>query len=268
MSVQNPIVASGALAYLNTDGRPLDLHEVASLPSLERPASLTLLEDQPIVKKSKSADRVISTVDIAAMDDDSDEGKQAAVHDNDVVINRIDNETGDPVTYASVAAKSTLNGSSADSDQRGVELQRDVDQIQQALQSEQPKQSKSVSVTTGGIAPRKNAAYVESNPTRKNKSKASAGMHEAIVISEHGAQATGAQAIGASGSKGRHSRNIGVKNVLGTVWGNLKGRRLIETRGSNGKDVSEFITELSDRLDEGDVELDDTEDISSDTDSR
>ncbi|KAK8697653.1 hypothetical protein V6N13_113792 [Hibiscus sabdariffa] len=228
------------------------------------------------------------------MDADSGEGQQEAMRAVDTVNGQSDKGRDESKTYASVAAQSTLHGSSAKSpsaiideeaevvevsNQQGDALQDVVVQDQQVLQ---PPQSKSDRVVANSNGPKKNATYLESNPEKKNRSTApGTGSHDAIVITEQGAIENGA-----SGSKGRRSHNVGLKRVLGTIGRNLKGRRLAETRELNGREVSEFINELSGHLDNlqdpilhhpssadramdvGDIRIDDAEDVSSDSDSR
>ncbi|KAK8481895.1 hypothetical protein V6N11_071354 [Hibiscus sabdariffa] len=266
------------------------------------------------------------------MDADSGEGQQEAMRAVDTVNGQSDKGRDESKTYASVAAQSTLHGSSAKSpsaiiDEEVVVLDEDVimqrdekipsiqfsnrvhekidrnlrnaiiaevvevsnqqgdalqDVVVQDQQVLQPPQSKSDRVVANSNGPKKNATYLESNPEKKNRSTApGTGSHDAIVITEQGAIENGA-----SGSKGRRSHNVGLKRVLGTIGRNLKGRRLAETRELNGREVSEFINELSGHLDNlqdpilhhpssadramdvGDIRIDDAEDVSSDSDSR
>ncbi|KAL4384528.1 hypothetical protein GQ457_15G012170 [Hibiscus cannabinus] len=190
------------------------------------------------------------------------------------------------------------------SNQRGAALQDAVVQDQQVLQPQQSNLNREIGSSNG---PKKNMTYLQSNPEKKKKSIASGppsiqvipslggkeanslihkprigtGSHDAIVITEHGIVESGA-----SGSKGRRSRNVGFKSMLGTVGRSLKGRRLVEPRELNGREVSEFITDLSGQLDKlqepllchhsstdramegGDIRIADTENVSTESDSR
>ncbi|KAL4332945.1 hypothetical protein GQ457_07G015390 [Hibiscus cannabinus] len=190
------------------------------------------------------------------------------------------------------------------SNQRGDVLQDAVVQDQQVLQLQQSKLNRVVGNNNG---PKKNMTYLESDPEKKKKLTVSGpssvqfipslggkeasslihkprigtGSHDAIIITKHGIIENGA-----SGSKGRRSRNVGFKSVLGTVGRSLKGRRLAETRELNGREVSDFITELSGRLDNlqdpilhhhssadkamevGYIRIADAENVSFDSDSR
>ncbi|KAK8548251.1 hypothetical protein V6N12_061169 [Hibiscus sabdariffa] len=161
------------------------------------------------------------------------------------------------------------------SNQQGDALQDAVVNDHQVLQIQQSKLNRDIGISNG---PKKNTTYIQSNPEKKKKSIASGpssvqvipslggkaanslihkprigtGSHDAIVITEHGIVENGA-----SGSKGRRSRNVGFKSMLGTVGRSLKGRRLVEPR------------ELHDRaMEVGDIRLNDAENVSSDSDSR
>ncbi|KAK8534727.1 hypothetical protein V6N12_057371 [Hibiscus sabdariffa] len=255
MSAQNPTSVSRPVpAYLNMDGRPPDLQA-------------------------------------AAMDVDGGEGKQAAVHISDDVGGKIDNS----VTYASVTTKSTLNGSSqkpltAAIDEDIVILEEDVDKLQggkeqpqPVLQSIQATTSKPHSVAAVNTSPKKNATYLESNPGRKNKSITGSPSMVKVVLSLEGKEAT-TMVHKPCVSAGVYEAIIITEQ--GAMASGTSGHRSSKSRVSGTRSISDFITDLNGRMDtlqdpitqhpplsimamdRDDVRLGGSKEISSDTDSR
>ncbi|KAK8601353.1 hypothetical protein V6N12_051190 [Hibiscus sabdariffa] len=265
METQNFIAASGVPAYLHTDGRPLDQH------------------------------------DVAAMDADGDKGWPGVEIIRDDVDGVLDQGADKTVTYASVTAKSTQHGSSkktaAAKDEEIVILEED---------STPGAKSKPSGRTVVDVSPSKNAAYLESNPERKGKSRTgdplsvkvvpTLGGNAANVVVHAPRRATGNHAVvitepgilsaGTANAKERRARNVGVKMVLGTTGRISKGLKSSEAHISNTRGVSKFIEDLTDRLDtipdtimpnpsvsvmetdKGDGGIGDTEVSSPDTDSQ
>ncbi|KAK8497607.1 hypothetical protein V6N12_066961 [Hibiscus sabdariffa] len=76
------------------------------------------------------------------------------------------------------------------------------------------------------------------------KPRISTGKHEAIVITEQGIQS-----VGTTNARERRARTVGVKTILGTAGHISKGRKSSEAPIVGNRGVSEFIEDLSDRLD-------------------
>ncbi|KAK8648109.1 hypothetical protein V6N13_128871 [Hibiscus sabdariffa] len=114
------------------NGRPPDNYPTVNSPiSLERPASPSPLEDQPIVKKNKNEGDIVANLDDSAMDAEVGDGPQRIVHDGNHVGEKPDSGVGKSVTYASVTAKLTSDGSkpkskTASIDEEVIILEDDV----------------------------------------------------------------------------------------------------------------------------------------------
>ncbi|KAK8537037.1 hypothetical protein V6N12_043218 [Hibiscus sabdariffa] len=100
----------------------------------------------------------------------------------------------------------------------------------------QPNRGEHANRMDVSIDPVKNVAYLKSNPDKKTKKTIE--NRSVTVVSSLGA-----------GNKDKRTRNPGFKTVLGTIGQNFKGRKSAETRMSDTRVVSEFITDLTDRLD-------------------
>ncbi|KAK8479343.1 hypothetical protein V6N13_080678 [Hibiscus sabdariffa] len=112
MSASNPTAVYGVPIYATANGRPPDNYPMVNSPiSLERPASPSPLEDQPIVKKNKNEGGIVANLDDSAMDAEVGDGPQRIVPDGNHVGEKSDSGVGKSVTYASVTAKLTSDES-------------------------------------------------------------------------------------------------------------------------------------------------------------
>ncbi|KAK8988400.1 hypothetical protein V6N11_029791 [Hibiscus sabdariffa] len=132
MSASNPTAVYGIPTYATANGRPPDNYPMVNSPiSLERPASPSPLENQPIVKKNKNEGGIVANLDDSAMDAEVGDGPQRIVPDGNHVGEKPDSGVGKSVTYASVTAKLTSDGSkpkstTASIDEEVIILEDDV----------------------------------------------------------------------------------------------------------------------------------------------
>ncbi|KAK8481641.1 hypothetical protein V6N11_048046 [Hibiscus sabdariffa] len=275
METQNPNSDSGVLTYLNIDGRPSDQHAgFDSLQSLEWPSSPTLLEDQPLVNKNKNDIGMDMNGDIAAMDADGEERRPEIVTIRDDVggvlekgsVNTItgktqvevsednlfgpwmvaENQHRRVVTEGRLFTTAKAPNTVGEGSHFGV-LQMDEDteflQRVEPIQSNHEKWSKS---RTGDPSLVKVVLSLGGNTASSviYKPRISTGKHEAIVITEQGIQS-----VGTTNARERRARTVGVKTILGTAGHISKGRKSSEAPIVGNRGVSEFIEDLSDRLD-------------------
>ncbi|KAK8584535.1 hypothetical protein V6N13_138495 [Hibiscus sabdariffa] len=321
MSASNPTAVYGIPTYATANGRPPDNYPMVNSPiSLERPASPSPLENQPIVKKNKNEGGIVANLDDSAMDAEVGDGPQRIVPDGNHVGEKPDSGVGKSVTYASVTAKLTSDGSKPksttasideeviileDDDNVGEEVSEDrlfgpwmvvenrrrrtnavsrsnggsmsggnatggsrfgvlhVDenakdteganvgqgrkvQLQSITPTVQPNRGERVNRMDVSIGPTKNYAYLKSNPDKKNK-KPIGDSRSVTIISSLGGKEASAMVHKHSIASGLHSAVlIQEKGAMsfGTSGNKDKQAQVLDTRV-----VSEFITDLIDRLD-------------------
>ncbi|KAK8495479.1 hypothetical protein V6N12_005433 [Hibiscus sabdariffa] len=132
MSASNPTAVYGVPTYATANGRPPDNYPMVNSPiSLERPASPSPLEDQPIVKKNNNEGGIVANLDDSAMDAEVGDGPQRIVPNGNHVGEKPDSGVGKSVMYASVTEKLTSDGSkpkstTASIDEEVIILEDDV----------------------------------------------------------------------------------------------------------------------------------------------
>ncbi|KAL4291217.1 hypothetical protein GQ457_14G013430 [Hibiscus cannabinus] len=99
--------------------------------ALERPASPSPQEEQPIIKKNKNEGGIVANFDESAMDAEVGDGPQRFVPDGNHVGEKPDSGVGKSVTYASVTTKLISDGSkpkstTASIDEEVIILEDDV----------------------------------------------------------------------------------------------------------------------------------------------
>ncbi|KAK8697706.1 hypothetical protein V6N13_113845 [Hibiscus sabdariffa] len=205
--------------------------------------------------------KIVMNFDVIVMDADIGEGQRGVVNDGAKVGAKSDNRGDKTCTYASVTAKSMLEGS---------KQKPTVAAIDEEVLDEDEKVIHVADLNQGGKMHLQSVA-----PTIQPNKGENAGQ-TVIIIQEKGAMATGI-----SGTKDKRLRNIGTKTMLGAIGHNFNGRKLAAVRAMGTMEVSKFIIDLTNHLDSfqdpssylmekdcDDVELGGSEEGLSDSDSQ
>ncbi|KAK9043058.1 hypothetical protein V6N11_071409 [Hibiscus sabdariffa] len=224
--------------------------------------------------------KIVMNFDVIVMDADIGEGQRGVVNDGAKVGAKSDNRGDKTCTYASVTAKSMLEGSKQkptvaaideevlDEDEKVIHV-ADLNQggkmhLQSVAPTIQPNKGENAGQTGREVN------------SMVHKHSLTSGSHAVIIIQEKGAMATGI-----SGTKDKRLRNIGTKTMLGAIGHNFNGRKLAAVRAMGTMEVSKFIIDLTNHLDSfqdpssylmekdcDDVELGGSEEGLSDSDSQ
>ncbi|KAK8621721.1 hypothetical protein V6N13_081154 [Hibiscus sabdariffa] len=284
MSAQNPTSVSRPVpAYLNMDGRPPDLQAAAmDVDGGEGKQAAVHISDD-VGGKIDNSVTYASVTTKSTLNGSSQKPLTAAI-DEDIVILEEDDSCD--------ALKSQANENGAvehlakvceETEQQVDKLQGGKEQPQPVLQSIQATTSKPHSVAAVNTSPKKNATYLESNPGRKNKSITGSPSMVKVVLSLEGKEAT-TMVHKPCVSAGVYEAIIITEQ--GAMASGTSGHRSSKSRVSGTRSISDFITDLNGRMDtlqdpitqhpplsimamdRDDVRLGGSKEISSDTDSR